>query len=86
MDASEIEPYRGRLEIADEQEMKVDGCITARLKVGAIDKDLDMQPVPKLKAEMQMMDEVSEHVGVNYSEIPDSRFEAQPVDDFLFPW
>ena len=35
---------------------------------------------------MQMMDEVSEHVGVNYSEIPDSRFVAQPVDDFLFPW
>ena len=35
---------------------------------------------------MQMMDEVSEHVGVNYSGIPDSRFVAQPVNDFLFPW
>ena len=35
---------------------------------------------------MQMMDEVSEHVGMNYSEIPDSRFVAQPFDDFLFPW
>ena len=35
---------------------------------------------------MQMVDEVSEHVGVNYSEIPDPRFVAQPVDDFLFPW
>ena len=32
----------------------------------------------------QMMDEVSEHVGMNYPEIPDSRFLAQPVDDFLF--
>ena len=35
---------------------------------------------------MQMMEEVSDHVGMNYSEIPDSRFVAQPVDDFLFPW
>ena len=35
---------------------------------------------------MQMTAEVSEHVGMNYPEIPDSRFVAQPVDDFLFPW
>ena len=35
---------------------------------------------------MQMMEEVSEHVGIYYPEIPDSRFVAQPVDDFLFPW
>ena len=35
---------------------------------------------------MQMMAEVSELVGMNYPEIPDSRFVAQPVDDFLFPW
>ena len=35
---------------------------------------------------MQMMAEVSEHVGMNYPEIPESRFVAQPVDDFLFPW
>ena len=35
--------------------------------------------------EMQMMEEVSDHVGVNYPEIPDSRYVAQPVDDFLFP-
>ena len=35
--------------------------------------------------EMQMMEEVSDHVGMNYPEIPDSRFVAQPVDDFLFP-
>ena len=34
---------------------------------------------------MQMMEEVSEHVGMNYPEIPDSRYVAQPVDDFLFP-
>ena len=37
-------------------------------------------------ATMQMMEEVSDHVGMNYPEIPDSRFVAQPVDDFLFPW
>ena len=36
--------------------------------------------------EMQMVEEVSEHVGMNYTKIPDSRFVAQPVDDFLLPW
>ena len=36
--------------------------------------------------QMQMLEEVSDHVGINYPEIPDSRFVAQPVDDFLFPW
>ena len=36
--------------------------------------------------EIQMMEEVSDHVGMNYPEIPDLRFVAQPVDDFLFPW
>ena len=36
--------------------------------------------------EMQMTEENSEHVVINYPEIPDSRFVAQPVDDFLFPW
>ena len=35
--------------------------------------------------EMQMMEEVSDQVGVNYPEIPDSRFVAQTVDDFLSP-
>ena len=35
---------------------------------------------------MQMMEEVSEHVGTNYLKNPDSRYVAQPVDDFLFPW
>ena len=35
---------------------------------------------------MQMMEEVSEHVGRNYAEIPGTRYVFQPVDDFLFPW
>ena len=35
---------------------------------------------------MQMMEEVSERVGMNYPEIPDSRYVAQPFDDFPFPW
>ena len=35
--------------------------------------------------EMQMMEEVSDLVGMNYPEIPDSKFVAQPVDDFFFP-
>ena len=33
---------------------------------------------------MQMMKEVSEHVEKNYPEIPDFRYVAQPLDDFLF--
>ena len=36
--------------------------------------------------EMQMMEEMAEHVGMNYPETPDSRYVAQPFDDFLFPW
>ena len=35
---------------------------------------------------MQMMGEVSDRVGMSYPEIPDSRFVAQPIDDFLFSW
>ena len=31
--------------------------------------------------EMQMM----EKVGMNYPDTPDSRYEAQPVEDFQFP-
>ena len=33
-----------------------------------------------------LMEDVTEHVVMNFPEIPDSRFVAQPVDDFLFPW
>ena len=36
--------------------------------------------------EIQMMEEMVEHVGMNYPDTPDSRYVAQPVDDFLFPW
>ena len=32
------------------------------------------------------MEEVSEHVKMNYPEISDIRFVAQPVEDFLFLW
>ena len=35
---------------------------------------------------IQMMEEGTEHVGMNYPEITDSRFKAQTFDDFLFPW
>ena len=34
--------------------------------------------------ELQKMEEVAEHVGMNYPDSPDSRYVAQPVDDFLF--
>ena len=43
-------------------------------------------PTENQLGEMQMMEEVAEHVGMNYPEIPDSRYVAQPFDDFLFPW
>ena len=33
-----------------------------------------------------MMEEVSDHVGMNYPDNFDSRYVAQPVNDFLFPW
>ena len=36
--------------------------------------------------EIQTMQEVSEHVGMNYPDIPDSRYVAQLVNDFIFPW
>ena len=32
------------------------------------------------------MEQVAEHVGMNYPGTCDSRFLAQPLDDFLFPW
>ena len=46
-----------------------------------------MTHVPMIEnqlGEMKMMEELAEHVGKNYPEIPDSRFVAQPVDDFVF--
>ena len=36
--------------------------------------------------EVQMMEDVAEQVGMNYHNTPDSRYVAQPVEDFLFPW
>ena len=35
--------------------------------------------------EMQMMEEMAEHVGMNYPKTLGSRYVAQPFDDFLFP-
>ena len=43
-------------------------------------------PTENQLGEMQMMEEVAEHVGMNYPETPDSRYVAQSFDDFLFPW
>ena len=34
---------------------------------------------------MQMMEQVAEHMGMNYPNIPVSRYGPQPVDYFLFP-
>ena len=42
-------------------------------------------PENQLK-EMQMIEELSDHVGMNYPEIPDPRSVAHSVDDFLFAW
>ena len=47
-----------------------------------------MMQVPILENQlgtMQMMKEVSEHVGMSYSDSPEFRIKAQPVDGFLFP-
>ena len=40
-------------------------------------------PTENQLGEMQMMEEVAEHVRMNYPEIPDSRYVAQPFDAFL---
>ena len=51
------------------------------------ERDITQEPMTKnLLGEMQMMEAVAEHVGMNYPETPDSRYVAQPFDDFLFPW
>ena len=52
-------------------------------------KEHHMTQVPMTEnqlEEMQMMEKVSDHVGMNYPDTPDTRYVAQPVDDFLFPW
>ena len=36
--------------------------------------------------EMQIIEQVVEDVEMNYPDTPGSRYVAQPVDDFLFPW
>ena len=36
--------------------------------------------------ERQMMEERVEHVGINYPETPDSRYVAQPLENFIFTW
>ena len=43
-------------------------------------------PTENQLGEMQVMEEVAEHVGMNYHETLVSRYVAQPFDDFLFPW
>ena len=47
---------------------------------------MQVPPTENQLGEMQMIEEVAEHVGMNYPETPDSRYVAQPFDDFLFPW
>ena len=42
-------------------------------------------PTENQLGEMQMMAEVAERVGMNYPEVPDARYVAQPFDAFLFP-
>ena len=52
-------------------------------------KEQQVTQVPMIEnqlGEIQMMEEVAEHVGMNYPETPDSRYVAEPFDDFLFPW
>ena len=51
--------------------------------------DNHMMQVPNTENQLgtlQVMEELSDQVGMNYPETPDSRFVAQPVEDFPFPW
>ena len=33
-----------------------------------------------------LMSQIAEKVGMDYSEVADSKHVTQPVNDFLFPW
>ena len=71
---------------------RMDIPIQVRHMVEVMRKDFNeqhMMQVPITENQhgtMQMMEEFSDHVGMNYPEIPDSRIVAQPVADFLFRW
>ena len=71
---------------------RMDVSIQVRLMLEVMRRDFQehhMTQVPMTEnqlEEMQMIEKVSEHVVMNYPEIPESRFVAQPVDDFLFLW
>ena len=43
-------------------------------------------PTENQLGKMQMMEEVAEHVEMNYPDTPNSRYVAHTFDDFLFPW
>ena len=45
-----------------------------------------VRPTESHFGETQMMEEVAEHVEKNYPKTPDSRYVAQPFNDFFFPW
>ena len=49
------------------------------------DHKTQVPPTENKLGEMQMMQEVAGHVVMKYPETPDSRYVAQPFDDFLFP-
>ena len=61
-------------------------------KVEVLRRDFNkhqMTQVPKTEnqlGEIQMMEELAEHVEMNYPDTPDSRYVAQTVDDLLFTW
>ena len=42
-------------------------------------------PTENRLGELQMMEELAEHVGMKHTETTDSRYVAQPVDNFIFP-
>ena len=47
---------------------------------------IQVPPTENQLGEMQLMEEVAEHVEMKYPETLDSRYVTQPFDDFLFPW
>ena len=96
MYSAEFSPDRVRIEMRD----TVSGVFLARMDITIqvwhivevmrrYFNEHHMKQVPITENQLgtkQMMEEVSENVGINYSEIPDSRYVAQPVNAFPLPW
>ena len=56
------------------------------MRRGIIEHHITQVPMTENQlGERQMMEELAEPAGMNYPETPDSRYVAQPFDEFVFP-